>query len=77
MITRDLLRGRMGVDARRLLVDDCRAGARTIARLTDHPWSIGELLDAALGYEPSKPRPGKSPNARGFSLMFICREARP
>lgn len=24
--------------------------------LTDHPWSIGELLDAALEYEPSKPR---------------------
>jgi len=24
--------------------------------LTDHPWSIGELLDAALGYEPSKLR---------------------
>jgi IS1 family transposase len=24
--------------------------------LTDHPWSIGELLDTALGYEPSKPR---------------------
>jgi hypothetical protein len=24
--------------------------------LTYHPWSIGELLDAALGYEPSKPR---------------------
>jgi IS1 family transposase len=24
--------------------------------LTDHPWSIGELLDAALGYEPAKPR---------------------
>ena len=24
--------------------------------LTDHPWSIGELLDAALGYEPSIPR---------------------
>jgi hypothetical protein len=25
-------------------------------RLTDHPWSIGELIDAALGYEPRKPR---------------------
>jgi IS1 family transposase len=24
--------------------------------LADHPWSIGELLDAALGYEPIKPR---------------------
>jgi len=24
--------------------------------LTDHPWSIGELLDVALGYEPTKPR---------------------
>jgi hypothetical protein len=24
--------------------------------LTDHSWSIGELLDAALEYEPSKPR---------------------
>ncbi len=24
--------------------------------LADHPWSIGELLDKALGYEPSKPR---------------------
>lgn len=24
--------------------------------LADHPWSIGELLDAALGYEPTKPR---------------------
>jgi hypothetical protein len=23
--------------------------------LTDHPWSIGELLDAALGYEPTQP----------------------
>jgi hypothetical protein len=23
--------------------------------LSDHPWSIGELLDSALGYEPSKP----------------------
>lgn len=24
--------------------------------LADHPWSIGELLDAALGYELNKPR---------------------
>lgn len=24
--------------------------------LTDHAWSIGELLDVALGYEPNKPR---------------------
>ena len=24
--------------------------------LTDHPWSIGELLDAALGYAPGTPR---------------------
>lgn len=24
--------------------------------VTDHPWSIGELLDVALGYEPTKPR---------------------
>jgi IS1 family transposase len=40
----------------------CRVHATTRATpvmvlgLTDHPWSIGELLDAALGYEPSKQR---------------------
>ena len=41
--------------------------------ITDHPWSIGELLDAALHYEPSAPRrkPRPVPADRGWKEMKL------
>jgi hypothetical protein len=42
---------------------------------TDHPWSIGDLLDATLGFEPSKPRNDRHSPVQPFRPRAAAQDA--